>query len=155
MLCSERIFNFMGKGFLLCIPPFNLIPRALQKVYFDQSEGLLTVPRWPNQPWYSMLTKMLVNDPLIFPPSKHLLHLPSQPDTPHPLHRHLQIMACHITRKSKNCLAYHLKQSASCLVHLQKELLSNTVPLLTSGSPTVPNKMKTHSMHLSPLELNF
>ena len=33
-------------------------------------------------PWYSMLMKMPVKDLLIFPPSEHLLHLPSQPDTP-------------------------------------------------------------------------
>ena len=35
------------KVFFYAFPPFNLIPRVLQKVHFDQSEGLLIVPRWP------------------------------------------------------------------------------------------------------------
>ena len=89
-----------GQFFFYAFPPFSLIPRILQKVYFDQAEGILVVPKWPNQAWYSLLMKMLVNEPIILPPRKHLLYLPSQPKVLHPLHQHLQLLICHISGKN-------------------------------------------------------
>ena len=68
-------FLIPWKNFLFyAFPPLNQIPRVLQKVHFDKAEGVLVVPNWPNQPWYSLLRSMLINEPFILPPSKHLLY---------------------------------------------------------------------------------
>ena len=96
---AVNAFLIPWKNFLFyAFPPFNQISRVLQKVHFDKGEGiLLVVPNWPNQPWYSLLKSMLINEPFILPPSKHLLYLPSQPGLPQPLHQHLELLACHIS----------------------------------------------------------
>ena len=88
-----------NRWFFYAFPPFCLISRILQKVYFDKAEGIIIVPKWPNQPWYSFLSKMLVHKPIVLPPRRDLLLLPSKPQESHPLHQHLQIMICHISGK--------------------------------------------------------
>ena len=88
-----------NRWFFYAFPPFCLISRILQKVYFDKAEGIIVVPKWPNQPWYSFLSKMLVHKPIVLPPRRDLLLLPSKPQESHPLHQHLQIMTCHISGK--------------------------------------------------------
>ena len=75
-----------GDHFFYAFPPFNIIPKVLQKVHFDQPEAILIVPKWPNQPWYSLLIKMLANEPIVLPPRKDLLYLPNNPEEIHPLH---------------------------------------------------------------------
>ena len=94
---AVNAFLIPWKNFLLyAFLPFNQISRVLKKVHFDKAEGILVVQNWLNQPWYSLLRSMLINEPFILPPSKHLLYLPSQP-LPHPLHQHLELLACHIS----------------------------------------------------------
>ena len=36
-------------------PPFSLIARCLQKIEMENSKGIITVPMWETQPWYSQL----------------------------------------------------------------------------------------------------
>ena len=68
-------------------PPFSLIPRCLQKISFDQAEGILIAPLWPTQPWFAKLLHMLTNCPLLLPRKKHLLTLIHKPQAQHPLHK--------------------------------------------------------------------
>ena len=86
--------------FFYAFPPFNMMPKVLQKVLFDQGEGILIVPKWPNQPWYSLLIKMLATEPIILPPRKDLLYLPNNPEELHPLHKHLSLLVCYISGKN-------------------------------------------------------
>ena len=34
-------------------PPFSIILKVLRKIKMDKSEGLLIIPDWPSQPWYT------------------------------------------------------------------------------------------------------
>lgn len=36
-------------------PPFSLILRTLQKIQREKATGILVVPNWPGQPWFSSL----------------------------------------------------------------------------------------------------
>ena len=40
---------------LYAFPPFICLPRVIQKIWQDRAEGILVVPDWPNQLWYSQL----------------------------------------------------------------------------------------------------
>ena len=82
--------------FFYAFPPFCLIGRVLQKVLMEGAEGILIVPNWPNQPWYSRLTSLLKIKPLCISRRKQLLHLPSKPEVQHPLQNSLQLLACYV-----------------------------------------------------------
>ena len=43
--------------------PFSLIARCLQKIELEKPEGIIVVPMWDTQPWYSQLLRMLTDVP--------------------------------------------------------------------------------------------
>ena len=40
------------------LPPLNLVGRVLKKIENEKAEGILVVPCWPTQPWFSRFTSM-------------------------------------------------------------------------------------------------
>ena len=42
-------------------PPFSIISRTLKKIKAEKAEGILVVPYWPNQVWFPVLFKMLID----------------------------------------------------------------------------------------------
>ena len=89
--------------------PFNLINRALAKIGRDRTKVVLAIlPKWPNQPWYSMMSTMLLPStppPLFFKPTKNLLTLSWSSDTAHPnlknLHLHSIVLSGINTQQHK------------------------------------------------------
>ena len=65
-------------------PPFNIIPRCLQKIKVDNAQGLLVVPNWPTQAWFPILEEMLLEEPMLLPWNISLLTQPVS-GSPHPL----------------------------------------------------------------------
>ena len=57
-------------------PPFCVIPKVLQKICRDRAKGVVVVPDWPNQPWFPLIAKMLINYPVLVSARKNLLSLP-------------------------------------------------------------------------------
>ena len=77
-----------------CFPPFSCILKALQKIRQDRATGVIVVPRWPTQTWYSILMTMLVRPPVILKPSPKLLTLPTFPLEKHPLYKKTVFLVC-------------------------------------------------------------
>jgi hypothetical protein len=73
-------------------PPFNLIGKCIQKICLDQAEGIMVVPAWKSQVWYSEFTKICVTPPIVFPARKTLLILPCHPDQHHPIWSRLTLL---------------------------------------------------------------
>ena len=46
-------------------PPFNLIGKVLQKIEIEQATGIIVVPYWPTQPWFSKFTQLCYDVPVI------------------------------------------------------------------------------------------
>ena len=67
-------------------PPFSLLATCLQKIEQDQSTGILIVPMWTTQPWFSPLLNLLTDNPLVLPQTDSLLFLPHS-NAVHPLSR--------------------------------------------------------------------
>ena len=80
-----------GELSFYAFPPFSCIPKVIQKIYHDKATGILVVPDWPNQPWYSTFLDMIIKR-VNLSPRKQLLRLPQQ-TAPHPLHKHLGLVA--------------------------------------------------------------
>ena len=96
---AVNAFTLEWKDMLFyAFPPFNCIPRVLQKASQDEAEGIIVVPDWPNQPWYPLFTQMIIKE-IILHSRPNLLILPSQPNVKHPLHQTLQLRAAIISGK--------------------------------------------------------
>ena len=79
-------------------PPFIYIPKVLQKVWHDKAEGILVVPDWPNQLWYTQYTEMIIKEiTLLSRPD--LLTRASQTNIRHTMHQPLQLRAAIISGK--------------------------------------------------------
>lgn len=77
-------------------PPFSLIPRCLQKIRKDRTQGILIVPLWPSQPWFPLLLQQLYRHPWIVGPHKKMIqHIAYQ--EPHPLWQKLKLMVCPVS----------------------------------------------------------
>ena len=82
---------------IYAFPPFSLIAPVLQKIQEDKAEVIMVVPQWTAQPWYSLLTRMLVDKPLLLPQRENILYLPFDPKKHHPLGKKLSLMACRLS----------------------------------------------------------
>ena len=69
--------DWSGK-FFYAFPPFNMIGRVLRKVENDKAEGILVVPFWPTQHWFSKFSRMCTNTPAV------LFSRDAQPTLSHP-----------------------------------------------------------------------
>ena len=47
--------------FFYAFPPFSIILRCVQKIEQEEAEGMLVVPNWPTQPWYTKLMQMITD----------------------------------------------------------------------------------------------
>ena len=72
--------------FFYAFPPFCVIARTVQKCIQDEAEGILVVPDWPSQPWYTLLNRYIVQKPFYFMVTDSELFLPFHSRTSrHPL----------------------------------------------------------------------
>ena len=62
-----------------CFPAFSCVSQCLQKIRADQATGIIVVPKWPTQPFYPLIRRMLLTDTVIIPHKVTNLLMPSQP----------------------------------------------------------------------------
>ena len=94
---AEVIDTFMTKWeeLFYAFPPFCLIGRVVQKIIHENAQGILVVPNWPTQSWYSLLQHIVMMPVLNMPVTNETLCLPcsgSRP-VPHPLSGRMTLQA--------------------------------------------------------------
>ncbi|CAB4006455.1 Hypothetical predicted protein, partial [Paramuricea clavata] len=95
---AVNAFTICWKPYLFyAFPPFSIIPLVLQKIREEESTGLLVVPKWPAQPWWPYLMRMVIQVPVILPNKENTIYMPSKPDLIHPLYPKLTLLMCHIS----------------------------------------------------------
>jgi hypothetical protein len=57
----------------MCIPPFRLIPKCLEKLRREKANLVRIFPVWPAQPWFPVLLELACDVPIIFRLSHDLL----------------------------------------------------------------------------------
>ena len=67
----------------LCLPPFALIFKCLEKFSREKANVVLVCPVWPTQPWFPVLLELACDVPLLLKPTSTLLVSPL--GIPHPL----------------------------------------------------------------------
>ena len=97
-------------------PPFSIISQVLQKIQ-ECSEGLVLVPKWPTQTWWSAAMQMLVQPPVMLPKSETTLFLPSNPQERHPLHQSMSLVLCHLSGDTLKAEAFRKQLQKSWRHH--------------------------------------
>ena len=98
-----------------CFPPFVLIPRVLQKIRRDAACGIVVVPHWPQQPWFSLFHDLAVSNVLFLGPSPNLLFSPCR-TLQHPQASTLRLMVAILSARpsaAEDCRRLWSKLSAT------------------------------------------
>ena len=77
-------------------PPFCLISRCVQKIVQEQATGILIIPLWPSQAYFTSVLNLLVDMPRTFKASGTNLMHPVW-TSPHSLHKSLVLMVCKLS----------------------------------------------------------
>ena len=88
-------------------PPFNLISKTLTKLTIDQTELILVAPVWQAQPWWLVLLRLLISQPVLLPNSPTLLMDPTDLNRVHPMYPHLHLAMFHISTNVSKLRAFH------------------------------------------------
>lgn len=125
---------------LYIFPPFSLVGRCLQKLEEDGGECILVAPVWTTQPWYSKLLQMITAQPLLLPPSRHLLTLPGT-DKQHTLQK--LVLAAFRLSGNQSAVKEFQKKLPSSSWHLGEALHTNSMrPTYRNGfTSVVKNKL--------------
>ena len=127
--------------FFYAFPPFSLIPRCLQKIQMETAEGIMIVPMWLTQPWYSQLLHMIVDVPRILPQQVTTLRMPGREHETHPLSKKMFLMACKLSGNHLQHKEFLRKLETSSYSHGDKALVNNTPHTSRGGLHTVINNM--------------
>ena len=126
---------------LYAFPPFSIINRMLSKIRQDKCEALIIVPNWPNQVWYSVLMKMLIEVPIIISCRKHqqLLICPHNPEMKHPLLPKMKLLACLVSGNLSRSKTFRRRLLQSSLMDGQREPRNNIHRVLENSCSIVLN----------------
>ena len=82
--------NWVGYAF----PPFCILHKCMRYIRDNEvSKVYFIVPWFPTAPWFSMMTELLIDFPILLPPSAtRKIRLPWDANRQHPLSRRLRLM---------------------------------------------------------------
>ena len=118
--------------FFYAYPPFCLVSRCVQKIIHDQASGILVIPLWTTQPYFTAVLSLLTETPRVFNASVQNLVHPTL-DGPHPLHQRLQLMVCKLSGDPCKSLRFRQTLSTSSCIHGETALRNNIKSISTSG----------------------
>ena len=133
--------------YFYAFPPFSLLATCLQKIEQDQSTGILMVPMWTTQPWFTLILNLLTDNLLVLPQTDSLLFLPHS-NAVHPLSRQLQLMACKVSGSPSSRELFQAKlPTSSC--SLGQLVPKNNMPHISRNGVTFAlNGKLIHTIHL-------
>ena len=107
---QRRLYNKLGSSVYAFmpspLPPFNLISKTLTKVTIDQTELTPVAPVWQAQPWWPVLLRLLISQPVLLPNSSTLLTDPTDLNRVHPMYPRLHLAAFHISTNASKLRAF-------------------------------------------------
>ena len=127
--------------------PFSLLATCLQKIEQDQSTGILIVPMWTTQPWFTLLLNLLTDNPLAPPQTDNLLFLPHS-NAIHAISRRLQLMACKVSGSPSSRETFQAKLPTSSCSLCQLVPKNNMPHTSRNGTSFALNGKLIHTIHL-------
>ena len=105
-VCQRSVYE-LAQLLILCISAFQF-NCLIKKIQQDRATGVVIVPLWPTQPWFTVLLYLLTGNPRILPCSKTLL-TQSHNGALHPLRNQLGLIACKLSGERSNREAVQAK----------------------------------------------
>ena len=133
--------------FFYAFPPFCLVSRCVQKIMHDKASGILVIPLWTTQPYFTVVLSLPTDTPCIVKASAQNLIHPTL-DGPHPLHHRLELLVCKLS--GNPCKSQRFRQTllkSSCIPGGTAHK-NSTKCISTSGCNFV---VKGHMIHCIPL----
>ena len=96
-----------ASSYFYCLPPFSVIASCLQKIEFQEATGVILIPLWQTQPWFTTLLYLLIDIPLL-PQSTNVL-TQTHSGALHPLRKRLRLLACRISSKASSRATFQEK----------------------------------------------
>ena len=112
-------------------PPFNLISKTLTRVTTDQTELILIAPVWQAQPWWPVLLRPLISQPVLLPNSPTLLTDPTDLNRVHPMYPRLHLAVFHISTNVSKLRAF---QQTLPIYSSQQLVPPHTKPMSLAGT---------------------
>ena len=126
-------FTIDWSQFLLyAYPPFCLVSRCVPKIIHDQASGILVIPLWTTQPYFTAVLSLLTETPRVLNALVQNLIHPTL-DGPHPLHQRLQLMVCKLSGDPCKSLRFRQTLSTSSCIRGETALRNNIKCISTSG----------------------
>ena len=119
-----------------CFPPFSVIPAVLQKVKEDKATGILIIPEWPTQTFYSTIMRMLIRMPVYIKRRKDLLQMPGTTEV-HKIWKNLNLLGCLISGNMSKIDSFQQTLQTSLWHHGEAERRNNTIPISNNGKYSV------------------
>ena len=114
-------------------PPFSLLTKTLQKIEMEKAEAIVVAPLWTTQTWFPKILRLLIDFPLLLPRKQKTLSLPFEPTRLHPLHKKIQLIACHVSGLASASQAFRQLLRKSSSIDGKKEVKNNIAHTLTNG----------------------
>ena len=87
------MYHWGGEQFVYAFPPFSIIHLVVQKIIQDDATGILVVPNWPTQPWFTVVKSLMCGEPMVIHVTNDELYLPFRKGAKHPMSGHLHLLA--------------------------------------------------------------
>ena len=131
----DALQYFVGKEIFYAFPPIKLISKFLKKIEIEKSEGIIIVPMWPSQPFFTPLIKLLVDIPIKLKWHNDLISNPVRET--HNLGKKLKLIGCHISGDIFKRRAFLKKLQKSCFTAGHRQHINNIQITFTNGRLTV------------------
>ena len=103
----------------------------------EKAEAIVVAPIWTTQTWFPNILRLLIDFPLLLPRKQKTFTLPFEPTRLHPLHKKIQLIACHVSGLASASQAFRQLLRKSSHIHGKKELKNNIAHTLTNGQAFV------------------
>ena len=109
--------------------PFAVTGKVLHKIVLHVATGVIVVPNWSTQPWYSLLKTLLIDIPILLHSNKTLLQHSGKSKQRPPANK-LNLLACVLSGKNQEQQPFQQRASGSSNrvhVHQQPKDMATTL----------------------------
>ena len=133
--------NWSYFQFVYLFPPFSLLSRCIFKIREDGARGVVIAPFWQTQTWFPRLMQLLTDNPIVLPKNKKILNLPHDPQSVHPLHKKMKLIACLVSGVASENEDF-LKKQPTYSCRLGNQVQRNSTKCISGNGSNIVTKNK-------------
>ena len=133
-------------------PPFAIISKVLSKIEAEMATGILIVPLFTTQSWFTRLLRLLIHEPLLLPKSNTSLYFPCRRKTIPTLP---VLIACLASGNCTNTKVFQMKLLKQSYSHGDQTINVNMTHAGNNGYSFVLKRCVVQCVPLKLLFLNF